>query len=150
MGVERGRVFHPTELDRVARELSRALPRLPAGQRLIVASRHDGDGGVLNQMQRVTLMLWFDAAGINVVFGEMRMPISRGDSFEDDEWAYFPAISLQRALPDQELRPRPGFRLKTLPGRAGGTKNGQVTHKTWAIVDPQQLAVSTSARSTNP
>ncbi len=127
-------VFYEEEIRYITPFILKQLRRLPENHRLVVVSRHDPDKSVLSRMDRVTLVLWNDEAGINFLFGEIRHPIPLNDPFVEDNWKDIAAINPVRSFPDYRLM-QPDetgdfFTYKEIKGR---------DHYTWAVVDRSGL-----------
>ncbi|MBI3395677.1 MAG: SHOCT domain-containing protein [Spirochaetia bacterium] len=123
------RIFLDEELRWIAPKIARTLPTV-GKNRLVIVSRFDPDRSVLSRMERVTLLMWADSEGINVVFGELRQEIPHNDFLEYDRWTDILPISLRRAYPDLTVLPSEGYQLKIV--------NGQ-EHTTWVVIKPSDL-----------
>lgn len=132
-GFRRERVFTKEQLEFLAPTVTDALPTLKPGDRMVIVSRFDPDRSVLSRQERVTVMLWADKAGLNLLFGEIRFELPNNDYFEVQDWTRILPISLRQPFPYHSLVPA-GFTLKRIDG---------FVHRTWAVFDPasvQQLS----------
>ncbi len=126
-----GRVFERSELDYFAPLLAEALRNTSPEYRLVLVSRHDPDRSVLSRSYRTTVVLWTDANGLNLVFGEIREPTPANELFQSADWNEIAPISFRRAYPDLELKPDEFYQFKSIGG---------FTHLTWAVVDLERIA----------
>lgn len=126
-----GRVFERSELEYFAPLLAEALRNTSPDYRLVLVSRHDPDRSVLSRSYRTTAVLWTDANGLNLLFGEIREPTPANELFQSANWNDIAPISFRRAYPDLELKPDEFYQFKTVGG---------FTHLTWAVVDLERIA----------
>jgi hypothetical protein len=140
-----GRVFERSELEYFAPLLAEALRNTSPDYRLVLVSRHDPDRSVLSRSYRTTAVLWTDANGLNLLFGEIREPTPANELFQSADWNDIAPISFRRAYPDLELKPDEFYQFKTVGG---------FTHLTWAVVDPDRIEsladVPADAAQSNP
>lgn len=127
----KGPVFYPQEVKSFSKELSEALKLVPEGYRLILVSRYDPDKSVLSRAERVTAVIWYDKAGLNIVFGEIRHELQQPDYLIRDNWLEILPVSMRRNYSDLRLVEDDAFTLR---------KIGDFTHRTWAVLDEQQVA----------
>ena len=124
-GETHARVFYDEELRLIAPSIAEAMANTGPEFRLIVVTRFDHDKSVLSRMERNSLVLWTDDAGLNVNFGEIREEIPNNDFRVDKDWTEVLPVSFARAYPDLELVPQDYFQLKQVGG---------YTHRTWAVI----------------
>ncbi len=130
-GETHARVFYDEELRLIAPSIAEAMANTGPEFRLIVVTRFDHDKSVLSRMERNSLVLWTDDAGLNVNFGEIREEIPNNDFRVDNDWTEVLPVSFARAYPDLELVPQDFFQLKQVGG---------YTHRTWAVIPVEDLA----------
>lgn len=131
-----GRVFERSELEYFAPLLAEALRNTSPDYRLVLVSRHDPDRSVLSRSYRTTAVLWTDANGLNLLFGEIREPTPANELFQSADWNDIAPISFRRAYPDLELKPDEFYQFKNVGG---------FTHLTWAVVDLDRVAAFADA-----
>lgn len=131
-GTRKGRVFYEKEVRHLAHLLAQVIENAREGERLVIISRFDPDQSVLSRAERVTVLLWPDEEGLNVVFGEIREEIPRDDEYIEDEnsWKEILPISLKRQYPDLALAKSQDFTIKKIKG---------YNHETWAVFDPARI-----------
>lgn len=123
------RVFYNEQLGHISQRLREVFQKLDERQRLVIVSRHDPDNSVLSHMERTTLLVWFDEAGLNVVLGEIRQELPHNDILERQDWLNVLPVSMKRAYNDLSLAPGP-YQLKVVRG---------FTHNTWAVFPLDRL-----------
>ncbi|MBL8022272.1 MAG: SHOCT domain-containing protein [Leptospirales bacterium] len=122
-GVTR-RVFYNEQLRDLAHRMREVSARLDNTKRLVTVIRHDPNKSVLSQMERTTMVSWFDEAGLNVVLGEIRQEIPHNDMLERQEWLSILPVSLKRSYNDLMIKPSPFYQHKKING---------MTHNTWVV-----------------
>lgn len=123
-------VFYPREISRFAPQLARTMRTSGQNERILLISRFDPDESVLSRMERTTLILWQDANGLNLVFGEIKEPIPHDDFLVDDNWTEVLPVSFRKAYPDLELVSTDAFEYKRV---------GDYDHQTWAVMAPATM-----------
>jgi hypothetical protein len=124
------RVFYNEQLPGLALRMREVIAKLDEGKRLVVITRHDPDHSVLSHMERTTMLVWVDEAGLNLVLGEIRQELPHNDILERQDWLNILPVSLKRAYNDLSLAPGP-YTLKTIRG---------FVHNTWAVFPLDQLS----------
>lgn len=124
------RVFYNEQLEHISLRMREVFLKLDESKRLVVINRHDPDHSVLSHMERTTLILWVDEAGLNIVLGEIRQELPHNDILERQDWMNVLPVSLKRSYNDLSLAPGP-YTLKTVRG---------FRHNTWAIFPLDQLS----------
>lgn len=122
-GVTR-RVFYNEQLRDLTHRMREVSARLDNTKRLVTVIRHDPNKSVLSQMERTTMVSWFDEAGLNVVLGEIRQEIPHNDMLERQEWLSILPVSLKRSYNDLMIKPSPFYQHKKING---------MTHNTWVV-----------------
>lgn len=117
------RVFYNEQLPDLVLRMREAIRKLDESKRLVVIARHDPDHSVLSHMERTTMLIWVDEAGLNLVLGEIRQELPHNDILERQDWMNILPVSMKRAYNDLSLLPGP-YTLKTIRG---------FTHNTWAV-----------------
>ncbi len=123
-GTTERNVFDQEEMHWLVPAVSKALPKI-GKNRLVIISRHDPDRSVLSRMERSTVVMWADADGINLIFGEIKQEIPHNDFLEEDRWTDILPVSARRSFPDLILKDAPFFKKKVIVGNE---------HNTWAVV----------------
>lgn len=124
------RAFYPAELQTLAPMISQSIPRLAAGERLLVLSRHDPDRSVLSRAERTSLLMWADEEGLNLLFGEIKEELPNNDYLTEDDWMDTLPISFKRSYRDLSLVESSDYSLKIFNGKP---------HLTWAVINLEQL-----------
>ncbi len=124
------RVFYNEQLPNLVLRMREVIGKLDEGKRLVVITRHDPDHSVLSHMERTTMLIWVDEAGLNLVLGEIRQELPHNDILERQDWLSILPVSMKRAYNDLSLAPGP-YTFKTIRG---------FKHNTWAIFPLDQLA----------
>lgn len=125
-------VFRHAEVKTVAKQIHDAIKRLKPQDRLVVVSRYDKKDFVFNRPERNSMLIWNDAAGLNIVFGAIREDVLDGSDHDREAWKEIGAISLKRSSSEYNLLPSPFY--------AVGKISEEKVHPTWAIVSEEKLA----------
>lgn len=128
-GTTERHVFDDEEMRWLVPAVAKALPKV-GKNRLVIISRHDPDRSVLSRMERSTVVMWADADGLNLVFGEIKQEIPHNDFLEEDRWTEILPVSARRSYPDLTLKEAPFFKKKVMVGNE---------HNTWAVVSLADL-----------
>ncbi|MBL8020938.1 MAG: SHOCT domain-containing protein [Leptospirales bacterium] len=125
-------VFRHAEVKPVAKQILDAMKRLKPQDRLVVVSKYDKKDVVFNRPERNSMLIWNDAAGLNVVFGTIREDVLDGSDHDRDAWKEIGAISLKRSNSEYDLLPSSFY--------TAGKISEEKIHPTWAIIPEEKLA----------
>jgi len=127
-----GYVFYQEQLEELTRRLKHSMSAPNNNYRIIIATRHGGDGMLFNSPDRTSMIIWVDEQGINIVFGAIREWISeRNYAIDRDDWAQIAPVDLTKAQDDLSLDESTHYEFKRV--------NGQI-HKTWVIIPQANLS----------
>jgi len=130
-GKDGGHAFRYEQLTPISQRLSEVIPKAGPGYRIVIVARYDPKKFFFNRVERTTLMIWADEAGINIVFGVIREEIVEGSESARDDWLGILPISLSEALENLSLDPSPYFDFKRVNGRI---------HNAWIILPFKKIA----------
>jgi len=129
-GKDGGHTFRYEQLTPISQRLTDVIPKIGSGYRIVLVSRYDPKKFFFNRVERTTMMLWADEAGLNMVFGVIREEIIEGSESGRDDWLGILPINLSAAPENLSLDPSPYYDFKRVNGRI---------HKTWIILPFSKL-----------
>ncbi len=125
-------VFYNKQIPIVAERLKSAAAAAGSTNRLLVIVRNETGRTVFNRVDRTSMLIWMDQAGLNIAFGDIREEIpDRTDSMDRNDWAQIPAIDLARSGDDLFLDESPYYQFQKVDGKL---------NRTWIVVPESKLS----------
>ncbi|MCP5495388.1 MAG: hypothetical protein H7A23_12595 [Leptospiraceae bacterium] len=88
-------LFSEEELDNISKDLINVIHNLKDDETAVVISKYDPIKSVISVHKRTSFIVWFDASGMNLVFGEIQKVISRDKVRSQYDWTIIPEINIK-------------------------------------------------------
>ncbi len=109
-------IFSLVELKNISRDLSQVLANLKEKEGAVFISKFDDDKSVLSANKRTSGLVWIDANGLNIIFGEIKRGFARESAKNFFEWTNIQPISMNVVADENEIEEDSVFQFNSVRG----------------------------------